>query len=275
MSKTYISASEKNYLVNKIYIGDPNRSIARMVKKVYIGDENNIAQLVFIFAPWCYSDPVLSSTSIDQVGSISGHSSFEFDDETGYFTLLGSKSTHYLSDLYASGNYVYTGVYHASGLQYMTLQKVIDKTSIPTYTYDIWAMDKKTGEDKTRYEENDIVVGYTSVTKGGNASGPTFNLSGYFNTEFYEQFGEEGGTYYTKSSSEPGYREYTVTYNPSNWGYTQSYIYHNPVKSSETFATRQSTGWNANKDIYIGNETVGSKSTYTVETYRITAIENE
>lgn len=274
MSKAYISSSEKNYLVDKIYIGDPNQSVARMVKKAYIGDENNIAQLVFIFALWYYSDPVLYSTSTGQTGSISGYSDFYFDDETGYFTILGSKSTYYLSDLYSSGNYVYIDSHHTTGLHYMTLQKVIDKTSVPTYTYDIWAMDKKIGEDKTRYEENDIVVGYTSITKGGNASGPTFNLSGYFNTEFYEQFGEEGGTYYTKSSSEPGYRKYTVTYNPSNWGYTQSYIHYYPVKSSETFATRQSTGWNANKDIYMNNETVGSKNTYTVATYRITAIEN-
>ena len=274
MSKTYISASEKNYLVDKIYIGDPNQSVARMVKKVYIGDENNIARLVFIYAPWYYSDPVLYSTNAGQVGSISGYSNFQFDDETVYFTLLGSKSMHYLGDLYSNGNYIYTDIYHATGMHYMTLQKVVDKSSIPTYTYDIWAMDQKIGEDKTRYEENDTVVGYTSITKGGNTSGPTFNLSGYFNTEFYEQFGEEGGIYYTKSSSEPGYRKYTVTYNPSNWSYTQSYIYYYPVKSSETFATRQSTGWNANKDVYINNETIGSKTTYTVETYRITAIEN-
>jgi hypothetical protein len=146
--------------------------------------------------------------------------------------------------------------------------------SIPMYTYDIWAMTKSIGEDKTRYEENDIVTGYTSLTKGSNASGPTFNLSGYFNTEFFEQFGEEGGKYYTKSSSEPGYCEWTVTYNPSNWGYTQSYIYHYPVQSSETFSSKQSTGWNATKDVYMGNEVVGSKSTYTVDTYRIKAIEN-
>lgn len=274
MSKTYISPAGKACEVEKIYIGDPTASIARTVKKVYVGDENNRARLVFVFAPWSYSNPVLHSSIAGQVGTISGHNSFEFDDQTGYFTLLGSKVTYDLASLYASGSSVYTGAYHATGLYYMTLQKVVDKASVPTYTYDIWAMDKKIGTDPFRYEENDIVTGYASITKGGNASGPTFNLSGHFDTEFYEQFGEEGGTYYTKSSSEPGYREYTVTYNPSNWGYTQSYVYHYPVKSSETFATRQSTGWNANKDIYMANETVGSKSTYTVDTYQITAIEN-
>lgn len=274
MSKTYISPLGMTYLVDKIYLGDPSKSIARAVKKVYIGDENNIARLVFIFAPWYYGDPVLYSTNTGQTGSISGHDTFEFDDETGYFTLLGSETDHTLANLYASGAYVYTDTYHSTGLHYMVLQKVSDVLSIPTYTYDIWAMDRKYGEDGLRYEENDIVTGYTTITKGGNSSGPTFSLSGYFNTEFFEQFGEEGGTYYTKSSNEPGYYEWTVTYNPSNWGYTQSYIHYYPVKSSETFATRQSTGWNANKDIYMNNETVGSKTTYTVETYRITAIEN-
>ena len=274
MSKTYISPVDKAYGVEKIYIGDPNTSVARAVKKAYIGDLNGIARLIFMFAAWSYGQPKLSATATGQTDSISGYSNFEFDDETGYFTLLGAKTTYDLASLYSSGNYVYTGAYHATGLHYLELKKVSDMESIPMYTYDIWAMTKSIGEDKTRYEENDIVTGYTSLTKGGNASGPTFNLSGYFNTEFFEQFGEEGGKYYTKSSSEPGYCEWTVTYNPSNWGYTQSYIYHYPVKSSETFSSKQSTGWNANKDVYMANEVVGSKSTYTIETYNIEAIEN-
>jgi hypothetical protein len=275
MSKTYFSPSGKACVVEKIYIGDPATSVARVVQKAYIGDSNNKAQLVFVFAPWYYSDPILQSTNTGQTGSISGYSDFQFDDQTGYFTLLGSKSTYNLANLYVNGNYVYTGAYHATGLHYMTLQKVVDKASVPTYTYDVWTMATKTGEDNLRYEENDIVTGYTSITKGGNASGPTFNLSGAFNTEFFEQFGDEGGTYYTKSSSEAGYREYTVTYNPSNWSYTQSYVYHYPVKSSTTFATRQSTGWNTNKSVYTANETVGSQTTYTVNTYKIEAVENQ
>lgn len=274
MSKTYFSPSGTSKLVNKIYIGDPDKALARIVKKAYIGDENNIARLVFIFAPWSCGNPELYSTVTGQTGGISGHTAFELDEETGYFTLLGSKSTYDLASLYSSGDYIYTGAYHSTDLHYMELKKVSDITSVPMYTYDIWAMAKRTGQDSLRYEENDIVTGYTSMTKGGNASGPTFNLSGYFNTEYFEQFGEEGGKYYTKSASEPGYREWTVTYNPSNWGYTQSYIYHYPVKSSETFSSKQSTGWNATKDVYMGNEVVGSKSTYTVDTYRIKAIEN-
>ena len=274
MSKTYISPVDKAYGVDKIYIGDPNTSVARTVKKAYIGDPNGIARLIFMFAAWSYGQPVLSATATGQTGSISGYSNFEFDNETGYFTLLGAKNTYDLSSLYSSGNYVYTGAYHTTGNHYMEAKKVSGVQSTPIYTYDVWAMAKGRGEDGTRYEENDTVAGYTSITKGGNASGPTFNLSGYFNTEYFEQFGEEGGTYYTKDSSESGYYEWTVTYDPSNWGYTQSYVHHYPVKSSETFATKQSTGWNANKDIYMANEKVGSKSIYTVETYKIEAEEN-
>jgi hypothetical protein len=274
MGKTYIRSADTAYLVDNIYLGDPNTSIARVVKKAYIGDENNIAQLVFVFALWSCSEPTLYSTVTGQTGTISGHNTFEFDNETGYFTLLGSATDHTLASLYSSGAYVYTGAYHATGLQYMECKKVSDVASTPMYTYDIWAMAKGYGEDKTRYEENDTVVGYTTLTKGGNTSGPTFNLSGYFNTEFYDQFGEEGGTYYTKSSKESGYREYTVTYNPSTWGYTQSYIHHYPVQSSETFSSKQTIGWNATKDVYMNNEVVGSKNSYTVDTYRITAIEN-
>lgn len=272
MSNTYISPSGTAYLVEKIYLGDPNTSIARAVKKAYIGDENNIAKLVFIFAPWYYSDPVLVATVNGQTGSISGHDTFHFDDQTGYFILLGSATAHTLSDLYASGACLYTYTYHITDLQYMEYKKVTDVESTPMYTYDVWAMTKEYVEDNVRYEENDTVVGYTTLTKGGNTSGPIFNLSGYFNTEFYDQFGEEGGTYYTKSSKEPGYYEWTVTYNPSNWGYTQSYIHHYPVQSSETFSTKQKIGWSAN--VYINNEVVGSKKSYTVETYRVTAIEN-
>lgn len=275
MSKTYISPSGESKLVNKIYIGDPDKSVARMVKKAYIGDENNIARLVFIFLAWSYNTPELYSTATEQTGSVSGHTAFEFDEETGYFTMVGSKSDHDLASLYDSGAYVYTDAYYATGLHYLTAKKVSNKTSIPMYTYDVWAMDKKIGYDNLRYEENDTVTGYTTLTKGGNASGPTFSLSGYFDTEFYEQFEDRGGKYYTKSSSEPGYREWTVTYNPSNWGYTQSYVHYYPVQSSETFSTKQSTGWNANKDVYMANEVVGSKNTYTVDTYRIKAIENE
>lgn len=274
MSETYISPSGAAYLVNKVYLGDPNTSIARVVKKAYIGDENNIARLIFIFAPWYCSEPKLYSTVTGQTGTISGHDTFEFDDETGYFILLGSITNHTLASLYSSGSYVYTGAYHSTGLQYMEYKKVSDVVSTPMYTYDIWAMAKARGEDNIRYEENDIVTGYTTLTKSGNISGPTFNLSGYFNTEFYEQFGEEGGTYYTKSSKEPGYYEWTVTYNPSNWGYTQSYVHYYPVQSSETFSSKQIVGWNATKDVYMNNEVVGSKNSYTVETYRITAIEN-
>ena len=274
MSKTYISPSGTAYGVEKVYIGDPNTSVARMVKKAYIGDPNGIARLIYAFAPWSYKQPVLNATITGQTGNISGYAGFEFDEETGYFTLLGAKTTYSLASLYSSGNYVYTGAYHATGNHYMEAKKVSGVQSSLTYTYDVWAMAKSRGEDNMRYEENDIVVGYTSLTKGGNASGPTFNLSGYFDTEYFEQFGEEGGKYYTKPSKDPGYYEWTVTYNPSNWGYTQSYIYHYPVKSSETFATKQSTGWNANKDVYMANEVVGSKSTYTVDTYHIQAEEN-
>ena len=274
MSKAYISPSGKAYEVDKIYLGDPTKSIARVVQKVYVGDNNSKARLVYVFAPWSYSDPVLYSTSTGQVGSISGYGDFHFDNQTGYFTLLGSKTTYDLGSLYTSGKYVYTSTYHATGLQYMTLQRVVNKTSTPTYTYDVWAMAKENFTDNVRYEENDTVVGYTSITKGGNTSGPTFTLSGRFDTEFYEQFGEDGGKYYIKNSSDPGYYEYTVTYNPSTWNYSQTYVYYYPVRSSETFADRQSTGWNVSKDIYIANETVGSKYTYTVDTYKITATEN-
>jgi hypothetical protein len=273
MSKTYLSIDGTALDIEKIYIGDPNSSVARFVERVYIGDENNIAQLVFIYIPWYCGDPVLYSTSSGQTGVITGHDSFEFDNQTGYFTLLGSESDHNLASLYASGEYVYTDAYHSIDLHFLEYQKVSDVESIPMYTYDIWAMAKAYGEDNLRYEENDTVTGYTTITKSGDTSGPTFSLSGYFNTEFFEQFGEEGGTYYTKSSSEPGYYEWTVTYNPSNWGYTQSYVHYYPVWSSETFSSKQSIGWNATKDIYMNNEVVGSKSTYTIETYRITAIE--
>lgn len=274
MSKTYISPSGTAYLVNKIYLGDPNTSIARVVKKAYIGDENNIARLVFIFAPWYCSEPTLYSTVTGQTGTISGHDTFEFDDETGYFILLGSATDHTLASLYSSDSCVYTYTYHATDMQYMEYKKVSDVVSTPMYTYDIWAMTKDIGEDATRYEENDIVTGYTTLTKSGNASGPTFNLSGYFDIEFFEQFGEEGGTYYTIDRSEPGYYEWTVTYNPSNWGYTQSYVHHYPVQSSETFSSKQTIGWNATQDVYMNNEVIGSKNSYTVETYRVTAIEN-
>jgi len=274
MSKTYISPSSTACLVNKIYLGDPSKSIARAVKKAYIGDENNKAQLIFIYTSWSCSDPVLYSTATDQTGSISGYSNFEFDNETGYFTLLGSATDYTLANLYVSGACVYTETYHAPGMQYMVLQKVSDIKSTPMYTYDIWAMTKARGEDKIRYEENDTVTGYTALTKGGGASGPTFNLSGYFNTEFFEQFGEDGGTYYTIDRSEPGYYEWTVTYNPSNWGYTQSYVHHYPIQSSETFSSKQIVGWNVTKDVYMNNEVIGSKNLYTIETYRIIAMEN-
>jgi hypothetical protein len=246
-----------------------------MVKKAYIGDENNIARLVFMFAAWYCDKPELYSTATGQTGSISGYDSFELDEETGYFTMLGSNLEHDLASLYNSGAYVYTDAYHTTGLHYLTAKKVSDKASTPMYTYDIWAMDKKICYDNLRYEENDTVTGYTTLTKGGNASGPTFSLSGYFDIEFFEQFGEEGGKYYTKDSREPGYYEWTVTYDPSSWGYTQSYVHYYPVQSSETFSSKQSTGWNANKDVYMANEVVGSKNTYTVDTYRIKAIENE
>ena len=274
MSKTYISPVDKAYGVDKIYIGDPNTSVARTVKKAYIGDPNGIARLVYLFAPWSYKQPVLNTTVTGQTGSISGYANFEFDEETGYFTLLGAKNTYDLASLYSSGNYVYTGAYHATGNHYLEAKKVSGVQSTPTYTYDVWAMAKDRVQDNVRYEENDTVVGYTSVTKGGDASGPTFSLSGYFNTEFYDKFEDRGGTYYTKPSKGPGYYEWTVTYNPSTWNYTQTYVHHYPVQSSETFATKQTTGWNANKDVYMANEVVGSKSTYTVDTYHIPAEEN-
>lgn len=274
MSKTYIGLVGKNCMIDKIYIGEPNKQIARMVKKAYIGDQNNKARLVFLFVSWTYSSPTLQSTHSGQTGSIYGYSNFEFDDQTGYFTLLGPKSEYSLDSLYSSGRYIYISAYHATGLHYMTLQKVSDKTTDSSYTYDVWTMKKSFGTDDTRYEENDTVIGYTSITKGGSASGPTFGLSGRFDTEFFEQFGDTGGKYYIKDPSEPGYYEYTVTYNPSTWSYTQSYVYYYPVQSTETFASRQSTGWNASSDMYRANETVVSTETYTVETYKISAIEN-
>lgn len=274
MNKTYISPSGTAYGVEKVYIGDPNTSVARMVKKAYIGDPNGIARLIYAFAPWSYKQPVLNATVTGQTGSISGYANFEFDEETGYFTLLGAKNTYNLANLYSSGNYVYTLAYHATGNHYLEAKKVSGVQSTPTYTYDVWAMAKARGTDNLSYEENDTVVGYTSVTKGGNASGPTFNLSGYFDTEFYDKFEDRGGTYYTIDPAEPGYYEWTVTYNPSTWNYSQTYIHHYPVQSSETFATKQTTGWNTNKDVYMANETVGSKSTYTVDTYHIQAEEN-